>query len=255
MTKILAILILNGLLAAPPAKGIPTEKQLMEAIEAIRAPHIKLTVRYKRSLAKAALRAYRKTGVDPILMIAIARMESDFRRLIRPGLPCNPKYPKSFCWADCGVTQHHVRGYTSYVLRYCQYLKWNHKESFLQSSREIAYLKKWCKAKRPYYGLKKPWTLWDRNYTRCILNQYNQGTYYKRAPRCWSRKGKRFSQCMDLSAYWKKVQCFKYGAERLIRSKYDICRSYKGYWKATPTEIRRRAYPNTPTKRRLPKAP
>lgn len=229
--------------AVRPGQAVPSIARLVRAIGAIRAPHVPLSMRYKRTLARAALNAQRKTGVNPLLMIAIARVESDFRGIIRPGLACNPKYPKSFCWADCGVTQHHVRGTTAYVLRYCKYLRWSPQHSFLKSAQEIAYLQRWCKVKRPY--TRGRLTLWDKRFDRCVLNQYNGGTYYRRAWKCWRLRGKKRLRCLRISTYWRKVLCFKYGADRGIKSKNDQCRRYKWHWKVTPAEIRRHAYPNS----------
>ena len=190
-------------------------------------------------IAEAALSAQEQTGVDANLLVAVGRMESDFRNLILLNTACKYKRRNYNCYADCGMTQHHVRGSYNYVMRECKKLARLPKYSFLKSAQELARHIIWCQdAKHIRYH--KP-------VRRCVLNRYNMGPSYKRRERCnrQNRCGnidvsryeskevyayayqdckRRRAKCRTRAAYWKKVSCFEYGARHHVRSK-RTCRS------------------------------
>ena len=63
-----------------------------------------LRVQSKRlRIAKAAFAAEKATGVDAVFLIAVGRMESDFRPLYLVNSGCKNNHRT--CWADCGITQ------------------------------------------------------------------------------------------------------------------------------------------------------
>jgi hypothetical protein len=209
-------------------------KDLLESIQAIEDKGLRMSDRYRRKIADAALYAEEKTGVDATFMVALARMESDFRGLVMINAPCKYALRSYGCYADCGMTQHHVRGSLIYVQKQCEKLAKNHRYSFLKSAQEIAGHIKYCNdpqnAKR------------HKPLRRCILNRYNMGTLYKRTERCnranrcgylrrdrfgskeaylwaYSDCKKRRRKCRIRAGYWKKLSCFEYGARHKIRSK------------------------------------
>jgi len=197
-------------------------------------------------IAEAALNAQEKTGVDATFMVAVGRMESDFRNLILINSACKYRRRTYGCYADCGMTQHHVRGPLKYVMRYCKKLARprRHRDyaksvklAFRKSAEELARHVKYCndpKKVRRHLPTR-----------RCILNRYNQGTFYKRMERCgrcWLNPAKFIStevyrwrlqdckkrrrKCRHTAAYWKKLTCFEYGARHAIRSKRSCRRCY-----------------------------
>jgi len=208
--------------------------RLAVGAESIRDRGLPMTTSYKIRLAKAAYAAYKKTGVDPFLMLAIGRMESDFRPLIMLSAQCQgstPWHKKQFCTGDCGITQHHVYGYWKYVVPLCRRLQHDFTMSFLKSAKEIAHHIDWCKKIHN-----------DNQHWRCVLNRYNQGPMYRTIQRCKrpyyaSRRWK----CVARAIYWKKVLCFKYGAVhqkspvvmRKNRTRIDQCRYFYHRWKVT----------------------
>jgi hypothetical protein len=230
-----------GLIQTRPTPVVSTRTVplLVRAVKAIEDIGLRrwMTPSYRKALAKAALYAYRKTGVNPFLMLALSRMESDFRRLRL--IKCKMRRGRQYCTGDCGVTQHYVYGSRSYVKRVCKRLAYDYKYSFLQSAKEIKTHMVWCRRYRS----------WDNNFWRCVLNQYNQGRHYRRQIRCWRKPRRRWGRCLFLSIYWKKVLCFKYGADRGItpwrrrrgrKRRWDYCRRF--YWKWKVGDIPRKAY-------------
>ncbi len=211
----------------------------------------RMTPKRRAVIAEAALRAEERTGVDATFLVALARMESDFRGLILINTACKYRRAKR-CYADCGMTQHHVRGSRKYVYSYCKKLSKNHALSFYKSAQEIARHVTWCTtAKHAKY---------HRPLRRCVLNRYNQGPFYKTSKKCkrWYRcqaiynradmsmemKNKAYARCRPKhrkcrgrAAYWKMVTCFEYGARRKIRSKrncrycYSIPKIKSSYYK------------------------
>lgn len=189
------------------------------------------------TIAEAALSAQEKTGVDATFLIALGRMESDFRNLVLINPACKYGRRNYNCYADCGMTQHHVRGNLKYVKSYCAKLAKSPKLSFYKSAEELAKHVAYCTdPKRVKRHLPT---------RRCILNRYNQGTFYKRmerCSRCWYDPKKfvsplayqyiyqdcrrRRAKCRARAAYWKKLTCFEYGARHGIRSKHSCRRCY-----------------------------
>lgn len=209
-------------------------KGLIESIKAIEDKGLRMSDRYRRKIADAALYAEEKTGVDAVFMVALARMESDFRGLTMINAPCKYRRRTYGCYADCGMTQHHVRGGLKYVERMCKKLARNHRYSFLKSAQEIAGHVKYCNDPKNFK--------WHQPTRRCILNRYNMGTLYKTREKCnrWNRCGymqpnrfgnydsyiwaykdckRRRRKCRIRAGYWTKLSCFEYGARHKIRSK------------------------------------
>lgn len=193
-------------------------------------------------IAEAALNAQEKTGVDATLMIAVGRMESDFRNLVLINPACKFKRRTYNCYADCGMTQHHVRGSLGYVTRECNKLAKSPKYSFLKSAQELARHITWCQLPKH--------TRYHKPARRCILNRYNMGPFYKRMDRCkrqnrcglihiskysdketymyaYSDCKKRRRKCVSRAGYWKQVSCFEYGARHQTRSKRTCRKCYR----------------------------
>ena len=206
-------------------------------------------------IADAALYAEEQTGVDAVFMLAVERMESDYRGLILLNRECK-KYKRGRCYADCGMTQHHVRGSYKYVMSQCRKLAKTPRYSFLKSAQEFARHITWCQD--PKRGKRyKP-------IRRCILNRYNMGPAYRTSYRCmksypchryvrppnvgmWPMYYMRLSTCWRVrrkcgsrAAYWKKLTCFEYGARFQLRSKKN-CR-----WCYRLPQISTKYYPPVP---------
>jgi hypothetical protein len=204
-------------------------------------------------LVVAALKAEKATGVDAVLMLAMGRMESDYRPLqlidARCGMRTGMGYRRS-CGADCGITQHRLYGGAKYVRRMCKKFAKDYNLVFLKSAQEIARHITYCKknAKR------------NNPLRRCILNRYNQGTFYKTLKGCkrsyscnwrvrrslfqdkdtWYRAykdcKKRYYKCRNIAAYWAKFSCFEYGARNKVKSTRSCrrCFRYKDIHKFYP---------------------
>jgi hypothetical protein len=196
----------------------------------------------RHTIAEAALSAQEKTGVDATLLIAIGRMESDFRNLVLLNSACKYRRRNYNCYADCGMTQHHVRGSLGYVMRECRKLSRSPAYSFLKSAQELARHITWCQDPKN--------ARYNKPFRRCILNRYNMGPFYKRAERCdrefrcWSISKRRYptpegyqyaysdcvrrrGKCRAKAAYWKKVSCFEYGARNQVTSKRSCRKCYR----------------------------
>lgn len=222
-----------------------TLRQLVLAVKAIEDQNVYMTTKRRLRIAKAALAASRKTGVDAFLLIAVARVESDFRGLQVVSWKCKDRR-FSRCTADCGITQHYISGPKKWVITYCRVLANNYTLSFSKSAKEIMYHIRWCNQHRKY----------NKPMRRCVLNRYNSGTFYRTAHRCnrrWSycrrwcpktswvfapglnkeAKQHRYGiytravsqcsrikyKCLRRASYWKQVLCFDYGARTGHRSK------------------------------------
>jgi hypothetical protein len=205
----------------------------MKSVRAIQTSVVRMPAKKVRDIAEAAIYAQEQTGVDALSMIAMARMETDFRDMILINAPCKFKQRTTRCYADCGMTQHHVRGSLAYVQRECKKLAKNRKYSFLKSAEEIVSRVKWCKA-RPK---------WHKPFRRCVLNGYNMGPFYKTVRKCnrryrcekmrWDEQRedkddfhrrlmacqRDRKKCRGRAGYWKQFSCFEYGARNQVRSK------------------------------------
>jgi len=235
--------LLRGFVA--PAKR-PTDElsRLLKSIKAIEHKSSQMTQTKRRKIAQAAMAASKTAGVDATLLIAIAKMESDFRPARVIGWRCRRKGYQS-CMADCGITQHNISGSPKYVLRRCKKLARDYQLSFTKSAKEIAHHIKWCQRHHK----------WNRPLRRCVLNRYNSGTFYRTDARCnrrwrycktscpdspWNDKRlsdqekqyqhKRRQQCKNRcfrvkrkcqsrARYWVKVLCYDYGARNGLRSR------------------------------------
>jgi len=253
-------------------------QSLVKAISAVEDREVGLKDKDKLEIAEAALSAQERTGVDAVLMIAVARMESDFRRIALVNPRCKYGFQQIGCFADCGMTQHHIRGNARYVISYCKALAKNTKEAFFQSATEIASHVKWCHA-----HAHQPWS---RPLRQCVLNRYNMGPAYKTKSKCrkwhscdtlqrdqqWETVEaftKRLAsckiqqrRCILRSSYWERVSCFEYGARRQVRSTRncrwctDITRIqsffYKGATPESPSGIANKAISAQPGGRGAP---
>lgn len=240
-----------------PAVRPPATKELQRlvlAVKSIEDSGVRMTAKRRLRIATAALRASVATGVDASLLIAIARMESDFRGLKVVDWKCRDRR-YSRCRADCGITQHYISGPSAWVIRRCNQLARNYGLSFLKSARELAHHLQYCQKRHK----------WNKPVRRCVLNRYNSGTYYRTARRCTKRwtycsrfmcpkrswvyqvglvkaeKQHRYSiwvkairncnrvkyRCLSRAAYWKKVMCFRYGAAHGVKSKRNCRRMGK----------------------------
>jgi hypothetical protein len=144
---------------------------------------------------------------------------------------------------------------------------------FLKSAQEIASHIKYCKTK---IGSK-----YHTPIRRCVLNRYNQGTFYKTRSKCsythkcsrllvahyynkdhWYRAyrscKKARAKCRNIAAYWVKLSCFEYGARNKIQTKRykrskrrkscRRCFRYKDIHKFYPTKIPKPSTPKKATK-------
>ena len=193
----------------------------------------------------AAMKAEKATGVDAVFMIAMGRMESDFRPLQLIDAKCGQRLRfggRRACGADCGITQHRLYGRAKYVRRMCKKYAKDFNLVFLKSAQEIASHVKYCK--------KNAHRRWNHPLRRCVLNRYNQGTFYKTRSRCkrshncgrimldqfvdkdtWYRVYKRcrknYYKCLNIAAYWTKLSCFEHGARNQIKSKRSCRRCFR----------------------------
>ncbi len=233
-----AVVYPDPLLTLQP--NIPTSihatyvQRLVKSVIALENRGSPLSAKRRLRIAKAALAAQLKTGVDATFMVALARTESDFRPLVLLNTACKRKNYRGYCYADCGITQHHVRGSKRYVVAQCKKLARKYTLSFIKSAKEIAHHIKWCKK---YQHVK-----WHHPLRRCILNRYNQGPFYRtlakcnRRHKCWAIKHEATEEveryksrlarckrnrrrCRSHAVYWKKHTCFEYGARNQLKAK------------------------------------
>lgn len=208
--------------SAPTAKTRTELKQKEETIEklrlAIKALEFKglqLSQARREAIAKAAYQIGLEVGIDPFFLIALSRMESDF--VATPQYAPQCYMPERTCRADCGITQHNISGPRGWVFKECKRLTKDHVYAMRKSAQEIKRHLDYCKAKQHQK--------WHRPYMRCVLNRYNQGTFYMSMDRCRSAKrepwmtaadhAKVMKRCLGRAAYWKKLLCFYYGAKTL----------------------------------------
>ena len=228
--------VLQGFVA-PKVRSPQELKHLVAAVRAIEARGSKLTDKRRWRIAKAALKASQTTGVDATLLIAVARMETDFRPLQKTTWQCHDPHLEK-CGADCGISQHWIYGGKRWVIRYCKRLANNFELSFTKSAQEIAQHIIWCKKKAS----------WHTPLERCVLNRYNSGPFYLTPRRCnrryrrclttcpklmnveWLQCHRRCYQttrkCRSRSTYWRQVMCFEFGARNHKRAKANCRRSY-----------------------------
>ena len=233
--------VLQGFVA--PVERSPLElNKLVAAVRAIEARGSKMTSKRRQRIANAAQQASKVTGVDATLLIAVARMETDFQPMQKTTWQCrDPRFDK--CGADCGITQHWIFGSKRWVIRYCKRLAHNYALSFTKSAQEIAHHIAWCKKRAERHAPLK----------RCVLNRYNSGTFYLTPGRCNRRYRHCLTSCPKTSddayvaglrkrchrlcyrvkrkcsgraTYWKQVLCFEYGARKHKRAIANCRRSY-----------------------------
>jgi len=192
---------------------LPTDAMIVRAIKALEARGVPVTDDRAAQYAKFILAAARRHGIDPYLLVAVARVESNFTPAVRPDFRCKtPGY--QYCSQDCGVTQQNFSGRPKWVLARCKQVQQDPAESFMLAADELAKHAVWCREKIHL----------DSTPERCILNRYNGGPYYRRVEQCrkmgcdalpLERQGRcRFSQrrCMVTATYWTKVMCYQEAA-------------------------------------------
>ena len=186
-------------------------EQLALGVKALEMKGLALSPARRTAIATAALTASKATGVDPFLLVALARMESDFVAVARTAYNCKLT-PKFICSADCGITQHHVTGKGTWVIKYCNTLQRDMTLSFTKSAEEIAHHIEWCQNHSS--------SGWYSPLEQCVLNRYNQGPYYRRDSDCTVKDGLGMDResasnlrrkCLIRAAYWKRVLCFYHG--------------------------------------------
>lgn len=220
-----------------PARATYDEDKLLRGIKALKPSTLHLTDRRARRIMRAIVAASKRTGVDPYLLIAVARMESDFRHNLQMIHPNCYKRRYTTCQADCGITQHYIRGKKAWVLSYCKRLATNYDLAVMKSATELAQHIKYCSGPS---GLR-----WHQPLTRCVLNRYNSGPFYRTEKRCRSRyrcsrysniapRGEKpeyvvdasyprcrrsRSKCYGRAAYYQQVLCFLYGARNGVKER------------------------------------
>jgi len=186
------------------------------------------SVRYVSKITKSVKIASKITGIDPYLLVAVMRVESDFVPAFRLWPECKDINSRR-CRADCGITQHHIVGPTKWVLRTCRRLVRHPSKTATISAKELMRHFEWC---GKHAHLKK-----YRPTIRCVLNRYNAGPKYRTREICNYRYGWRCTikcptderlyrersqcirkcyrkrgRCFYYANYWKRVMCFMYGA-------------------------------------------
>lgn len=249
MSSITVLVLLSALAGDVPVKTeVPplpvaveaTRANLVRGIKALETQGLVLSPKRRDEIAEAIEEVSAATKIDPYLLIALARMESDFVGVARTSYQCriNPRY---ICSADCGITQHHVTGPGKWVQRYCNELQRDIKQTFRKSAEELVRHVEWCQRHSA--------NSWWGPLELCVLNRYNQGPYYRRDSQCENagepgqeraaRKELR-RKCLIRAAYWKRVLCFHYGAvsgKQLVRScRYTMSLADIPWFYAEPTK-------------------
>ena len=191
------------------------QARINDAVQAIETKHHKLTENRRNQIDRDIMSASKLTGVDPILLVAVIRVESDFKKIYRLWPEC--KDPNSdFCRADCGITQHHLEGPKNWVLRRCRYYVRNVNAVVLKSAEELASHVEYCNSKSR-----------DSTQYRCVLNRYNGGPFYRTHRKCNRSVRRCRQQCTtDERLYTERASCL-----RLCRRSYYRCRTISNYWR------------------------
>ncbi|MDB4966200.1 MAG: hypothetical protein JWN44_1889 [Myxococcales bacterium] len=125
---------------------------LTAGIYAVQAPGVPLTVEKAAQYAAAASYHGSRAGIDPYVLVGIARNESDFVE--------NTKGPDG---KDCGLTQTRVT-ITKYT---CKQLLRSYWLAFQEAAREMKEYSDACKG--------------HADFDRCRLNHYNSGVRYAKS--------------------------------------------------------------------------
>jgi hypothetical protein len=207
-----------------PAR-LPTEAAIVTAITKLEAKGSPISPENKARYAKAILAAATTHRIDPYLLVAIARVESDFTNAQRTDYRCKLRN-SSFCSQDCGITQQNVAGKPAWVLLKCAQITKSPEASFDAAAEELAKHALVCSQKLHL----------DKIPERCILQKYNGGPAYRRTEHCkrghacealpLEHQGKCKAsrrRCMIMATYWTRVLCFAEGA-RTARTPVKNCR-------------------------------
>ncbi|MFA5135498.1 MAG: hypothetical protein WC505_06970 [Patescibacteria group bacterium] len=193
----------------------PSKADIVKSIEALKAKGVPVSPEKVSKYADAILTASRQHSIDPYLLVAIARVESNFTAAVRKDIRCSlPR--QGFCSQDCGVTQQNFSGAPKWVKFRCAQVQKDYKESFMLAAEELAKHTEWCREKIHL----------DRVPERCILNRYNGGPMYRKEEQCKrlysqcsalpeDRKQKCLfgrRRCMIIATYWTRVLCFHQAA-------------------------------------------
>jgi hypothetical protein len=125
--------------------------RLTAGVYAIQAPGVPLTVEKAAQYASAAIYHGERAGIDPYLLVGVARNESDFVE--------DSRGPDG---KDCGLTQTRVT-----ITRYtCRQLRRSYWLAFHEAARELKEYGDACRG--------------HADFARCQLNRYNSGVRYAR---------------------------------------------------------------------------
>jgi hypothetical protein len=125
--------------------------RLTAGIYAIQAPGVPLTIEKAAQYAAAATYHGARAGIDPYVLVGVARNESDFVEDI--------KGPDG---KDCGLTQTRIT-ITKYTCRQLRHSYWL---AFQEAARELKEYGDACRG--------------HADFDRCRLNRYNSGVRYAR---------------------------------------------------------------------------
>jgi len=193
---------------------LPVRANVVRAIDALKTKGIPVSDDKVQRYADAILKAAQQHDVDPYMLVALARIESNFTGAIRPDYRCTQP-GSTYCAQDCGITQQNFAGHPRWVKARCQQVRADPEESFRLAAEEIARHAVWCRDKQHL----------DKIPERCILNRYNGGPYYRREEQCrrsWDCRTMprehqgpclaRKRRCMVVATYWTKVLCYQHAA-------------------------------------------
>lgn len=226
------------------------EARLAKAVGALKPSTLYMSKRAVAQLVDAVIYASRKTGVDPYFLIAVARMESDFRHDVQMIHPKCYRAATKNCDADCGITQHWISGPKAWVIRYCKRLVKHPRLAVLKSAEELARHIKFCSGKSRFAA----WSLQALQSSgapnpmqACVLQRYNSGPRFYHANKCarmyrcrryvdanentrgakprwipnptYRRCAYKRSKCFGRAHYYAQALCFAYGARNGVSEK------------------------------------
>jgi hypothetical protein len=122
-------------LVAPAS--LPSRDQIGRAIKVLEAKGVPVSDANVTRYADSILKAAKAHQVDPYLLVAVARVESNFTSATRLDYRCRVPGFRT-CSQDCGITQQNFTGPRRWVLARCQQVRDNPDESIDLAARELA---------------------------------------------------------------------------------------------------------------------